>query len=224
MAIIPARRGSKGLPRKNTRPLSGKPLISWTVECALASGVFDEVVVTTDDPDVMDIVTQFDEVTMYRRPPNLAKDTVPGIDVVLDVLRNFPGFEFGLLMQPTSPLRSTDDVIEIIRSAQRASALSAVSVTQVQKPPNWMYHLEKQDGTLSKYEACKLVPDRHQQKSLFVLNGALYYFDTEWLLSKGSFIDLGTIGYEMPPERSIDIDTAFDFKLCELMLQASMSS
>ena len=83
IAIIPARRGSKGLPKKNVLIMNGKPLVEWTIECAINSDCFDEIVVSTDDPQVVSIVASYDVVSLHNRPEHLGEDNVPGIEVVL---------------------------------------------------------------------------------------------------------------------------------------------
>ena len=217
IAIIPARRGSKGLPKKNILMMNGRPLVEWTIECAIESNCFDEIVVSTDDPQVVSIVASYEGVSLHNRPEYLGEDNVPGIEVVIDVLKSYPGFKFGILLQPTSPLRLPRDIQRIIDLASDSRACSVVSVTEVKKPPNWMFHLTDKTGLLKKYEKSELVPDRHENEKLYVLNGALYFFDTKWLLKNRSFISEETIGFKMPAERSIDIDCEFDFKLSELL-------
>ena len=217
IAIIPARRGSKGLPKKNVLIMNGKPLVEWTIECAINSDCFDEIVVSTDDPQVVSIVASYDVVSLHNRPEHLGEDNVPGIEVVLDVLKSYPGFNSGILLQPTSPLRLPLDIQRIIDLASVSQASSVVSVTEVKKPPNWMFYLTDETGLLKKYEKSELVPDRHKNDKLYVLNGALYFFETKWLMKNRSFISEETIGFKMPADRSVDIDCEYDFKLSELL-------
>ena len=217
IAIIPARRGSKGLPKKNVLIMNGKPLVEWTIECAINSDCFDEIVVSTDDPQVVSIVASYDVVSLHNRPEHLGEDNVPGIEVVLDVLKSYPGFNSGILLQPTSPLRLPLDIQRIIDLASVSQASSVVSVTEVKKPPTWMFYLTDETGLLKKYEKSELVPDRHKNDKLYVLNGALYFFETKWLMKNRSFISEETIGFKMPADRSVDIDCEYDFKLSELL-------
>ena len=197
--------------------MNGKPLVEWTIECAINSDCFDEIVVSTDDPQVVSIVASYDVVSLLNRPEHLGEDNVPGIEVVLDVLKSYPGFNSGILLQPTSPLRLPLDIQRIIDLASVSRASSVVSVTEVKKPPNWMFYLTEKTGLLQKYEKSALVPDRHKNDKLYVLNGALY-FETKWLMKNRSFISEETIGFKMPADRSVDIDCEYDdFKLSELL-------
>ena len=108
--------------------MNGKPLVEWTIECAINSDCFDEIVVSTDDPQVVSIVASYDVVSLHNRPEHLGEDNVPGIEVVLDVLKSYPGFNSGILLQPTSPLRLPLDIQRIIDLASVSQASSVVSL------------------------------------------------------------------------------------------------
>ena len=218
IGIIPARRGSKGLPKKNVLELNGKPLICWTIESAIKSKCFEKIVVTTDDPLVTDLARSYDDIAVLNRPPELASDNVPAIDVVLHVLESFQGFEVGILLQPTSPLRTAEDIVAIKAEALNRRSNSAISVAEVTKPPNWMFWRSNSDGVLTKYETGELIPDRNHFKKVYVINGALYYFDVQWLKDFRGFVGDDTYGFVMAQNRSIDIDNAFDFELCQMIM------
>src|SRR5690349_11475180 len=109
LGLIPARGGSKGIPRKNIKPIAGKPLIAWTIEAALAARGLDGVVVTTEDPEIAEVARAYGAEVPFLRPMELAADETPGIDPVLHALDMLPGFDAVLLLQPTSPLRTAAD-------------------------------------------------------------------------------------------------------------------
>ncbi len=220
IAIIPARLGSKGFPGKNTSIFNGKPLVSWTIEAALTSESFSKILVSSDDEAVLKIAESFGGIVKaYNRPESLSHDSVPGIAVALDAIENEKGsYEFGLFLQPTSPLRTSDDIKAIFRLAERQNYKSVVSITEATKSPNWMYSFDRNTNKVEKYEKENaLIPLRQNTKSLYHLNGALYFFRIAWLLKTKEFITDDTRGYIMPAYKSIDIDSKSDFMLAELI-------
>ena len=106
IVIIPARGGSKGVPRKNIRELAGKPLIAWTIEAAKKSKYIDRLILSSEDPEIIEVAKAFDCEVPFVRPFELAQDDTPGIEVVLDAVKRCPGYTHVLLLQPTSPFRT----------------------------------------------------------------------------------------------------------------------
>jgi CMP-N-acetylneuraminic acid synthetase len=137
LALIPARGGSKGLPGKNIKPLLGKPLIAWTIEQAMASKYVDKVIVSTDDEEIAEVAKNYGAEVPFLRPKELAKDDSPTIDAILHALNFFSkkGEDFNLLalLEPTSPLRDTEDIDRCIRVLlDNEQAESIVSVCQLE--------------------------------------------------------------------------------------------
>ena len=218
LALIPARGGSKGVPRKNVRDAGGKPLIAWTIEAARASALVDTVVVSTDDPEIAAIAREHGAETPFMRMPGLASDTASSIDVVLDAIDRCPGYQWVVLLQPTSPLRDTRDIDQAIALCIDRKSTSCVSLTEVDEHPGWMFTLGS-DSTLTSYATGPLATRRQDLPSVYTLNGAIYVANTDWLTGSRSFIGPDTIGYAMPRERSLDIDEEMDFKLLELLTE-----
>ncbi len=216
LGLIPARGGSKGIPRKNIKLLAGKPLIAWTIEAALASKMLDAIVVSTDDEEIARVAREFGADVPFMRPAALAGDDSPGIDPVLHALENLPSFDTVLELPPTAPLRTVEDIEGCIGAA-RAAGAPAVSVTEPWSHPNWMYRVGS-NGRLEPLIAGALVPRRQDLPKAYALNGALYYAATDWLKRNRTFITAETIGYVMPRERSVDLDTKLDWELCEFLL------
>ena len=117
LGLIPARGKSKGIPRKNIKNLCGKPLIAWTIEESLKSKKLDNVVVSTDDEEIADIAQKYGADVPFMRPAELAGDSTSGIDTVLHAIDELPDFDSVLLLQPTSPLRTSTDIDSIINFA-----------------------------------------------------------------------------------------------------------
>lgn len=218
LGLIPARGGSKSIPRKNIKDIAGKPLIAWTIESALGSGLLAAVVVSTDDLEIGEVARRHGAEMPFLRPAELAQDDTPGVDPVLHALEVLPGFDAVLLMQPTSPLRTTEDINGCIRFAEGIGAGCVVSVTEASQHPNWMYRLDA-ERRLQSLIAEKHVTRRQDLPAVYAANGALYFARKEWLQRQRAFITADTFGYVMPVERSIDLDSPFDWKLAELLLK-----
>jgi len=217
LAIIPARAGSKGIPGKNKRMMCGQPLISWTISAAQAAHSIDEIVVSTDDEEIADIALGLGINVPFMRPPELAQDDTPGVEPVLHALSLMKGFDSVVLLQPTSPLRTSTDIDAIVELAIAQMANSAVSVCETKEPIQWNFTIQA-DGSLKPFLDGEMIQRRQDAQVTYTLNGALYYVDVPWFLAGKTFIDNETLPYVMPQERSIDIDSDFDWKIAEFLL------
>lgn len=218
LAIIPARGGSKGLPRKNIRPLAGKPLIAWSIEAALEVHGIDECLVSTDDPEIAEVARAHGAQVPFLRPAELAADDTPGSAPILHALQTLDFRGTIVLLQPTSPLRTAADIRGAL-DLHRPGLDPVVSVRQVEDKPNWMFRQEP-GGRLRKFlESEPLATRRQDLPPLLIPNGAVYVADSVQFVETGSFFTERTLGYEMPRERSIDIDTELDLAMAETILQ-----
>jgi CMP-N-acetylneuraminic acid synthetase len=224
IGLITARGGSKGIPRKNIVPLGGKPLIAWTIEAALASRRLSRVLVSTEDAEIAQVAATWGAEVPFIRPIELAQDTTPHILVMEHALRwldEAAGLrpEYLLLLQPTSPFRAPEDIDAAIALAEAHAAIGVVSVCEMERHP----YLAKRilaDGTLSEFMTADTPLLRRQDwPPAYALNGALYLNRRESLLRDRTFLPPGTLGYVMPPERSLDVDTPWDLHLAELVLR-----
>jgi CMP-N,N'-diacetyllegionaminic acid synthase len=220
LVLIPARGGSKGVPRKNIRLLAGIPLIAHTIRAALSANGIERVIVSTDDLEIAGVAAQWGAEVPFIRPAELSTDNTPGIDPVLHALQKIPDATKILLLQPTSPLRTVADIEGIIAFMAQHRCPSVVSVTATPKHPQWMMRINPS------HELTPLLPQlgadaRQHLEPAYVLNGALYLCDRVWLQNQRSFVGPGTLGYLMPPERSVDIDTPLDWLWAETLLQRS---
>lgn len=219
-ALIPARGGSKGIPRKNIKPIAGKPLIVWTIEAALRSSMLDAVVVSTEDEEIADVARQAGALVPFMRPAALAADATPGLDPVLHALDQLPQFDAVLLLQPTSPMRTTDDIDGCLRLAAERAVPSVVSVTEPDAHPYWTYRVDG-DLRMTRLIDSAAVTRRQDLPLVGALNGALYFAAADWLRGNRSLLGPETLAYMMTRERSIDIDTPLDWKIAELLLKES---
>lgn len=217
LGLIPARGGSKGIPRKNIRPLGGKPLIAWTTEEAKKSKYIDRLVVSTDDHEIADTARRWGADVPFIRPAELASDTARGIDVVLHALRELPDFDAVVLLQPTSPFRSVEDIdygLEIWASTRGP----VVGLTAASKSPYWMYQLSD-DGRLTELlHKPERASNRQSLPQVYVINGAVYVGSCASLSEIRSFVTSETRGLQMPRHRSIDLDTEVDWDYAEWIL------
>ena len=219
LAIIPARGGSKGVPRKNIRELAGKPLIAWTIEEAKKSKYISKLILTSEDDEIIEVAKKYGCEVPFKRPKELAQDDTPGIMPILHGIETCPGYDYVLLLQPTSPLRNSEDIDSFIEFFLANDASACVSVCKTKESPYWMYHLnETENKLLPLIESNSSYYRRQELPVSYILNGALYIAKNDWLKENQTFLSDETIGYIMPTERSIDIDNLLDFQLCELML------
>lgn len=217
LAVIPARGGSKRLKRKNLRLLGGKPLIVWTIDAARHASTPDRIIVSSDDSEIRQVAKQAGADVPFIRPARLAKDETPGVDPILHATRELPGYDVVIVLQPTSPLRSSADIDGCAGAVLEGDAGGAVSVQRVEKPPQWIYRLDA-SGTLRPFMDEEEVSRRQEVSDLYRLNGAVYVICREVLLKEESLIPGRCSGYVMPPERSVDIDTEFDLAFAEFLL------
>jgi len=228
LALIPARSGSKGLVGKNIRPLLGKPLIAWTVEEALASKYLDRVIVSTDSLEISKISESYGAEVPFLRPKELATDDAKMMAVVqhaLDWLEQQEGQRYDLLvlLQPTSPLRAAEDIDRAIEELLLKKAKAIISVCEVDHHPYWANTLPP-EGSMKNFIKPEIMDmNRQELPKFYRLNGAVYIAYLDYLKKTGGFLGKETFAYVMPRERSIDIDSAIDFKLAESMMKEKIT-
>ena len=219
LAIIPARGGSKGVPGKNIRDLCGKPLIAWTIQAAQHSKFIDRIILSSDDEQIISTANAFGCESPFVRKAELSKDDTPTIDVVLDALDHCHDiYQWVMLLQPTSPLRSTQDIDNVIQFCIDQHGSSCATVSVVEQSPYWMYTFSPSSNLVP------VIPNqafirRQDLPICYALNGAIYFARIDRLIESKKFITEETIGYVMPAERSIDIDTEIDLDVARLELE-----
>ena len=228
LAVITARGGSKGLPQKNLRPLAGRPLIAHTIGAARDAGLLDRTIVSTDDREIADMARQFEADVPFLRPAELARDESPSLPVLvqaLEWLQQHQDYQpdYVMLLQPTSPFRTAQDIDNCITLALRKAADGVVSLSKAKHHPYWMKRVES-DGRISDLLPPDKIPEsgfgrRQDLPSAYAVNGAIYLVKREVLIESRTFYTERTYAYIMPPERSLDIDTLWDFRLAELVLK-----
>ena len=224
IGIIPARGGSKGIRKKNIVDLAGKPLIAYTIEQAKGSKYIDKIIVTTDDEKIAEISRSLGAEVPFSRPKALATDEAKGIDVVLHAITwfdsNEESFDIVMMLQPTSPLRLSEDIDKAIEVLFLKNAMAIVSVCKSEHHPLWSNTLPE-DSNMKNFINPEYMNKNRQELPVFYrLNGAIYLSFCNYIKDRKSFYGENTFAYIMPEERSIDIDNMLDFKLAELLLNS----
>lgn len=218
LGVIAARGGSKGIPHKNIKEFGGKPLIAWTIEAALKSESVDQVVVTTDDAHIALIACEYGAQVPFLRPKELAQDNSAVIPSVLHAAEAFPDHDWSLLLQPTSPLRTECDIDGLVEECKEAKAPAAVAVTVSTQPPEWTF-TRSNDGFFEVKAEQEVAKQRQEFSPRYTLKaGGMYLADLAWLKCHHTYVTSDTYMYVMPEERSVDIDTAHDWKVAEALL------
>lgn len=223
LAVILARGGSKRLPRKNVLDLAGKPLVVWSIESGLQSNYIDKVIVSSDDDKILTIAQKYGS-EIIRRPEELANDTATSFDAITHTIENTEKYDYVVLLQPTSPLRTAEQVDEAIALLQEKEADAVISVCEMDHSPLWSNTLPE-DGSMKDFLRDEIKNQRSQDlEKYYRLNGAIYICDTNRLLEEKSFL-LGEniFAYKMDRESSVDIDEALDFSLAELLIDRRRS-
>jgi N-acylneuraminate cytidylyltransferase/CMP-N,N'-diacetyllegionaminic acid synthase len=221
LGIIPARAGSKGIPGKNIKPLAGKPLIIHTIKAALASGVFDFLLVSTDGEDIAEASLSAGAEVPFLRPAELATDSAKSSDVLRHAMAwcesRGKKFDWVAILQPTSPLRSSEDIINSCKLMIERQAKAVVSVCETAHH-SWLINTLPDDHCLEHFIRPEANQIRQQLPVFYLLNGAIYLIQWDYFLKNDSFYGPQTYAYIMPKERSVDIDTPLDFALAEVLL------
>ena len=224
LTIIPARGGSKRLPQKNLLTLANKPLIAWTIEAAKQSKYISDIVVSTDDEFIAEVSKNYGASVPFIRPHKLSSDTATTIDVVKHCIHFYKvemakEYDFILLLQPTSPLRTVEDIDGAIKLLIDKKADSVISICECEHPPLWS-NILPEDKNLDNFDRKELKNIRSQDLPVYYrYNGAIYLTNIERLFEDDSFsFDSNSFAYIMPQNKSVDIDSELDFKFAEFLL------
>lgn len=222
LAIIPARGGSKGLPRKNIYFVKGKPLIAYSIEAALGSKFITKIIVSSDDDEILKVSKEFGA-TPLKRPKKLAQDTSTSEEVIQNVINSLikqnEEFDILVLLQPTSPLRDASDIDNAIELMLKNNASAVISVTNIGVKPFKTYYLNKK-GFLQGVHNNKSPNMRRQDlPDAYLANGAIYAVYTNLFLQYNSLLPKKTIPYIMDILKSYDIDDLEDINQIETLLR-----
>ena len=221
IAIIPARKGSKGLPGKNIKDLIGKPMLAYSVEEALKSKYISEVVISTDCKEIQEVALKFGAKSPFLRPKHLATDNAKAIDnyiYVIDRLNKEFGYDVNdfVVLQPTSPLRKVEDIDGSIELFKSKNADSVISYTEEHHPIEWHKYITDEGKFQNIFE--ERLMNRQEIKKSYFPNGAVFVFDYKFI-KQGKYFSDNSYAYIMPRFRSVDVDTIEDFKYIEFLME-----
>lgn len=222
LIVIPARGGSKRLPRKNVLPLAGKPLICWTIEAAIATGLDAQILVSSDDEEILSLASRYEQVIVHKRPYELATDTADTTQVLLEATeserKKGRKYQFLILLQPTSPLRTERDILSSYQIFVNCGAMnSVVTVCEVDHPTAWAGSVDEHGSFIGAQLGTKRSQDFAKE---YRLNGAVYVANVDVLCESQSLFTENLFASIMPRDRSIDIDEKIDFLVCESLIEA----
>ena len=227
LAIIPARAGSKGLKNKNIRLLAGKPLIAYSIEAAVRSGMFDRVFVSTDSSEYADIARTYGAETPVLRPAEISGDSASSWSAVYHALEYYAAegcdVSVFMLLQPTSPLRTAEDIVAAFNLKNEKKANAVVSVCKPDHSPEWTLPLpENREMNIYHEKFQNMIGRQRLSQQYFRLNGAIYLADVDYYRRVEDVYQEKCFAYEMPAERSFDVDNITDFIICEAMIRYQM--
>lgn len=221
LAIIPARSGSKGLPHKNIKKLDGKPLIAYTIEAAKRSNLFKDIFVSTDSEEYAEISKSFGAIVPFLRDEDLASDNSKMSDVIINVLEKLKmigkEYDYFMLLQPTSPLRTEEDILNSYNFLKMKNGNSVIAVCEAEHSPLWMNTLSENLCLDDFLESAN--KNRQELEQYYRINGAIYLSNVEYYKKFKNFYKEKSYAYVMDREKSIDIDTKLDFILAEVILK-----
>ena len=225
LAIIPARGGSKGIPKKNIKNLFGKPLIAWTIEQAQKSKYISKIFVSTDDEEISKFAEQYGDLVPFFRPDEFAQDNSPTSDVIFHALDTFEKrgeyYDFIIILEPTSPLRKKNDIDNAIETYfQNASTSeSLVSVGEIHLENPYIMKIIKNNHVLPLLENKQQFYQRQQLPNIYFPYGVIYLSSVQAMRKCGTFYQENTIPYNIERWQNYEIDDIFDFYCVETILK-----
>ena len=228
LAIIPARGGSKGIPGKNTKLLNGKPLMSYTTEIALQSHYLTEVIVSTEDKQIVEVAERLGIKVPFVRPMALAEDHTPTLDVIIHALQWFKKqtifFDAVCLLQVTSPFRTVDFLDKAIVKFIESGCDSLVSVQKVphEYNPHWTFEANAEGSLKIATGEAEIISRRQDLPPAYHRDGSIYITKTEVLLNGHSLYGKSTTFIESEPDFYVNIDTMKDWEKAEEMIQKKL--
>lgn len=221
LAVVLARGGSKGIKDKNVKDLAGKPLLAWTIEEARKSKYIDRLILSSDSQKIIDVAQNFGCETPFVRPKELAEDEVPSIDPFIHAIASLQEkYDYALLLQCTSPLRTVEDIDGAICFCIDKGANSCIGTCEAKKSPYKMQLIDHCGRLRPLFDAQKVFAPRQQLPKIYVINGAIYMIRIDVLFKTRRLLNNDeTLAYLMNDENSLDIDDLMDCKIAEMILK-----
>ncbi len=227
LGLIPARGGSKGIPRKNARALAGRPLLAYTIDAGHAAERIDRLVLSTEDPEIAALGQGLGVEVPFDRPPELARDETPMVPVVAHALRALEAegdfFDAVCLLQPTSPLRRASDIDACVALLDRPEVEAAVTVLPVphEYNPHWVFETNNQGFLRIATGEAEPIPRRQELPSAFHRDGSVYVARRTLVLDQSTLFSPRLAAHPMDPSRHVNLDTIDDWQRAEALLEAN---
>lgn len=224
LGIIPARAGSKGLPGKNLRALGGRPLIAWSIDAGIQSKYLDELIVSTDSGEIAAVARGLGASVPFLRPYELATDTAGSVDVVLHALSWFSvggrAFDYVALIEPTSPLRTAEDIDRALEMLLESGANSTVSICATcSTHPSFLVERDSAGRLRYLFDQSDRHVRRQDLSPVYYFEGTIYISQVEALQRTGAFYQDDTIGFEVPKWKSLEVDDIDDLVMIEALMK-----
>lgn len=225
IAVIPARGGSVGIKKKNIRNLNGKPLIAYTIEKALACKLLDRVIVSTDDDEIAKIAKKYGAEVPFLRPKELALNTTPMLPVIKHAVEYIENHEkklidFVVLLDPTAPFRSVDDIENCIKKLMESGADTVLTVCEAEHNPYFVMVELEDDKMVPLLRIKKTITRRQDAPKVYRINAGVYAIKRDIVMKKSTVFTKNTRVVLMPHERSVHIDHEIDLKFAEFLFKA----
>ena len=225
LCTICMRGGSKGLKNKAIKKINKKPLFYYTLNTAKKTKLFDKIVISTDSNKIIQECEKYKQNIFFKRPASIAKDYTPKIEVIRDLLKrseNYYNKKFSTIidLDITSPLRNISDVINAYKLFIRSKSDNLFSVTNSKKNP-YFNVVEYKENRIKLIKKNKVIIARQKAPKVYDMNASIYIWKRNILLNKNSLFLKNTSIYKMPEERSIDIDSLFDFKIVKFLIESN---
>ncbi len=217
LAVIPARGGSKGIRNKNLSKIGGQTIVDIAIKSTLKSNLITQTILSSDSKDILNIGKKYKDIINHQRPKYLSRDKTLIVDVLLNIINKYKGFEIIVLLQPTSPFRNSKDIDKCLRQMIQKNYKTAISISELKFDPRWFFQLDTSGKIMPINTRFPRSTNRQEKKNYFKFSGDIYASDINWLKSKKTFVSNNTMSYLISNKKSIDIDYPIDLDIAEIM-------
>ena len=219
LAVIPARGGSKGIKNKNLSKIDGQTLVDIAIKSSLESDLITQTVLSSDSNEILKIGRKYKDIINHERTKYLSGDKTLIVDVLIDILKKYKGFEIVVLLQPTSPFRKSKDIDTCLRKMIQGKYKSAISISELNFDPRWFFQINTSGKIIPINAKFPRSTNRQEKKNYYKFSGDIYASDINWLKSKKTFVSNNTMSYLITNKKSIDIDNPIDLDIAKIMVK-----
>ena len=217
LAVIPARGGSKGIKNKNLSMIGGQTIVDIAIKSTIKSNLITQTILSSDSEEILNIGKKYKDIINHKRPKYLSGDKTLIVDVLLNIIKKYKGFEIIVLLQPTSPFRNPKDIDKCLRKMIQKNYKTAISVSELNFDPRWLFQIDTSGKLIPINSRFPSSTNRQEKKNYYKFSGDIYASDINWLKSKKTFVSNNTMSYLITNKKSIDIDNPIDLDIAEIM-------